>query len=200
MCAEEKEIFMGLFLACSSIIGRTKDEVAGCLADYANSVHNGLQPGDNMQEGCAIAEENGNTTVFYPDSYLKWDDSSEFISKKLKATVFSFHIHDGDLWMYILYHNGKIIDKFNPIPDYWDDSLSDEEIDSWRGSAQTIADCIPSIKTSDIDRYLVRWDLEEDDIPKAYPTDEFAQEDWQLVDFMKKLKLPYPLDDAGNPK
>jgi hypothetical protein len=42
--------------------------------------------------------------------------------------------------------------------------------------------------------------LEKEDIPKAYPTDEFAQEDWQLLDFMKKLKLPYPIDDDGNPK
>jgi hypothetical protein len=32
--------------------------------------------------------------------------------------------------MYILYNNGQIIDQFNPIPDYWDENISDEEMES----------------------------------------------------------------------
>jgi hypothetical protein len=106
---------MGNFLAFSSVIGKTKDDVVASLADYAKSVRGGLQPENNTKDGCAVIEENNNTTVLYPTAYVEWDNSSEFISKKLKATVFSFHIHDGDLWMYVLYHNGKIVDKFNPI-------------------------------------------------------------------------------------
>jgi hypothetical protein len=42
--------------------------------------------------------------------------------------------------------------------------------------------------------------LEEEETEKAYSTDEYGQEEWQLIDFMNKLTLPYPLDDNGNPK
>jgi len=60
---------------------------------------------------------------------LEWDESSAFLSRELQAPVFSFHIHDGDLWMYILHVNGLAVDQFNPVPDYWDDQISSEEID-----------------------------------------------------------------------
>lgn len=194
---------MGTFLAISSVAGKTKNEVAGCLENYALSVNGGFQEAANITSdtpnSCIIDEQSGNTSVFYPDGYLEWDESSKFISKELDATVFAFHIHDGDLWMYVLYKSGEVVDRFNPIPDYWDNDLSEEDIDSWRGSAETIARLIPYVKPEDIDRYLLRWNLEEEPT-KAYPTDEFTREDWQMVDFMSKLKLPYPLDDNGNPK
>jgi len=190
------------FYALSAVVGKTKDAVANSLADYARSVGGGLQQDDNVNlatGGCFIEEANGNTTVFYPGAYGECDDSSAFISQKLNAAVFSFHIYVGDLWMYVLYHNGQIVDRFNPVPDYWDDNPSDEEIDSWKGNAQTIVNCIPSIKIDDIDRYLVRWDMENENEQKAYPTDEYTKkDDWQMVDFMNKLKLPYPIDINGN--
>lgn len=195
---------MGTFLSISAVVGKSKDEVVNSLANYANAVGGGLRREDGIDSetpnGCIIEEANGNTSVFYPDDFLEWDDSSVFISKELNAAVFSFHIHDGDLWMYILYHNGEAVDQFNPIPDYWDENLPKEEIAKWKGNAKTIIKRIPHLKTSDIEKYLVRWNLDDDDQPKAYPTDEFVQEDWQLIDFMNKLKLPYPLDDDGNPK
>lgn len=195
---------MGTFLAISSVIGKTQSEVVNSLTNYAKSVNGGLQQENNINSdtpnSCIIEELNGNTSIVYPDGYLEWDNSSGAISKDLNAPVFSFHIHDSDLWMYVLYNNGQVVDQFNPIPDYWGENLSDEEINSWKGNVQIIADLIPTIKTADIDRYLVRWNLDEEEPPKAYPTDEFTREDWQLVDFMTKLKLPYPIDDNGNYK
>jgi hypothetical protein len=194
---------MGTFLALSSVIGRTQSVVVSSLTNYSKSVGGGLRRENNIDSDspscCIVQEENGNTSIFYPDSYLEWDDSSAFISKELEAKVFSFHIHDGDLWMYILYDNGNIIDQFNPIPDYWDENISEKEITAWKGNAQTIVNAVPYVKINDIDKYLIRWDLDEEEPPKAYPTDRFEQEDWQLVDFMSKLKLPYPVDDDGLP-
>lgn len=195
---------MGNFLALSSIIGKTKNEVITSLTNYAISVNGGLQEESNIDSStdncCIIDEENGNVSVFYPNGYLEWDDSSAYLSKELNATVFSFHIHDGDFWMYVLYNNGQKIDQFNPIPDYWDETISDEEMESWKGNANILAHYLKNVKPSDIDKYLVRWDLEEDETEKAYSTDEYGQEEWQLIDFMNKLSLPYPLDDNGNPK
>jgi hypothetical protein len=193
---------MGMFLSLTSIVGKTQNEVVASLTNYAKSVAGGLEK-ENLSidndNCCVIKEANGNTTIFNPYAYLEWDKSAEFISTELNAPVFSFHIHDGDLWMYLLFVNGKRVDQFNPIPDYWDDNLSEEEIESWKGNAEVVLNNFRSIKQADIEKYLVRWDLEAEENEKAYADDEFTNEDWQLLDFMKKLQLPYPLDDNGNP-
>ncbi len=185
---------MGMFLALSGVIGKTGADVAASLARYAQQAGGGCEPAQAKVEdsnNCVIEQDGENTTIFYPDDYLEWDASSEFISRDLQTPVFSLHIHDGDLWMYVLYYGGQIIDQFNPIPDYWDDSIADEEIDSWKGNADMIARYVQGLQAADIQNYLVRWNLEAE-ATKAYPSDEYGQEDWQLLDFMKKLGLPYP--------
>ncbi|MEJ1241053.1 hypothetical protein WBG78_23095 [Chryseolinea sp. T2] len=193
---------MGMFLSLSGVIGRTQDEVRDSLARYAASVDGGLQEAELTTDDkncCVIQESNHNTTVLYPFDYIEWDRSSEFLSKELNAPVFSFHIHDGDLWMYVLYLNGQVLDQFNPIPDYWDDGVSESEIQSWKGSASVVAKHI-GLPPAEIEHYLIRWDLNAEESQKAYDDDEFANEDWQLLDFLRKCRLPYPLDDDRNAK
>jgi hypothetical protein len=193
---------MGGFLALSGVIGKRPEAVLAALKAYAESVNGGIMEDNTLHSGndnyCVIAARDGHTTVLYPRYYSEWDDSSSYISKALQTTVFSLHIHDGDLWMYLLYHAGELVDQFNPIPDYWDADMSESEIRSWSGNADAIVQYVPYIRRNDINNYLVRWDLDEKNPPKAYPTDENGREDWQLTDFMNKLKLPYPLDDDGN--
>lgn len=81
---------------------------------------------------------------------------------------------------------------------YWDDNLSEKEIEEQKGNAKLISDLIPKVKTEDIERYLVRWNLDSNK-QKAYSDDEFENIDWQIVDFMKKVGLEYPIDDMGKP-
>ena len=192
---------MGMFLSLSGIIGKTQSDVERSLTNYTKFAGGGFQKESLKNEHnnfCVIKETNGNTTIFYPSGYLEWDKSSEFISKELNAPVFSFHIHDGDLWMYVFYVNGKIVDQFNPIPDYWDENINQEEIDSWKGNAETVEEYVPKLKSESIRKYLLRWDLDKEG-QKAYDGDQFMNEDWQIIDFMNKISLPYPLDDNGNP-
>ncbi len=101
--------------------------------------------------------------------------------------------------MYVFFVNGETIDQFNPLPDYWQESVSEEEVESWKGNAGLIVKYLSDINQADFEKYLVRWDLDKEEPSKAYPDDEFTDEDWQLLDFMKKLKLPYPLNDDGTP-
>lgn len=194
---------MGIFLSMTSVVGKTKDQVVDSLYNYAKTVNGGLEKADlpiDDQNCCVIEEVDGNTTIFNPYDYLEWDKSSQFISKDLNAPVFSFHIHDGDFWMYTLFVSGEIADRFMPIPDYWDENISADEMRSWKGNAATIAKYVDAVRPRDIERYLVRWDLDAEETSKAYQGDEFEQEDWQLLDFMRKLRLPYPLNDDGAPK
>ena len=96
-----------------------------------------------------------------------------------------------------MYVSGQITDRFCPIPDYWNENISQDEIESWAGNAEILAKYVPSLKIENIEKYLVRWDLDKEE-QKAYPDDEFTNCDWQLVDFLRKLNLPYPIDNEGH--
>lgn len=191
---------MGTFLALSGVIGKPQTVVVNSLLNFTKSAGGNLEKDDliNGQDNCCVIQEAGNnTSILYPDGFVEWDEASAFLSKDLAVPVFSFHVHDGDLWMYILYVNGEIVDQFNPIPDYWDESIPVEEIETWKGDATIVAKYIPGLNPKNIERYLTRWDLESEENNKAYPGDEFTR-DWQLIDFMKKTGLSYPADEDNN--
>lgn len=192
---------MGTFLSITSVVGKSQQQVAQSLSEYLSSINGGLQAEmlDARHDNCCIiGQHQSNTSIVYPVGFSGWDEAAVFLSGDLQAPVFSFHIHDGDLWMYELFVNGERADRFNPLPDYWDDEISAAAIKSWKGNPAIVCKYVPSVRLQDIKNYLVRWDPDADEPPKAYPGDAFAREDWQLLDFMKKLGLPYPLDDEGH--
>lgn len=139
----------------------------------------------------------GHVTVLFPSKSFSWVEASEFISATLKASVFAFRIFDGDFWMYLLFSDGELVDQFNPIPDYEEEELTDEEIALWRGDPQIVARYWPNVQAEDIENYLVRWELDRDlnhsERSKAYPDDQYHfNDEFQVMDFMKKLGLAYP--------
>ena len=193
---------MGLFLTLSSIINKSEHEVAEALKTYLKTVDGDLEPADidnNHRNFCAIQTENGNTTIIYPPYFFKWGECCVFLSEELQAPVFLLDIYDGDFWTYTLFFSGQIKDKFMPIPDYFNEDPGQIEIDSWKGNAQIIAKYVPGLTPESIEKYLIRWDLDQEEV-KAYEDDEFTNCEYQLFDFMKKLKLPYQLDNNDNPK
>jgi len=193
---------MGLFLAMSGIAGADLDVVKNSLKSYAKE-HDG-----RMEASPATAEtweflivsesQPGRITVAYPGEFMNWDDAAADLSRSLDVPVFSFHIHDDDLWMYVLFDKGEEIDCFNPIPAYWSNEMSDEEVAKWKGDPTLIAKQWPGVKPEAVEKYLVSWDLDDAAPGKAYPDDQFASGDcWQLTDFMRRLGLDYPIDDRG---
>jgi hypothetical protein len=196
---------MGLFLSMSGVLGGDEDSVVDALRIYAEDNTGSLEKAELTTEddGClVICECTGGVTVLYPGDFLGWDSAAEYLSQQFKKPVFSFHIHDGDLWMYSLYEHGEIVDQFNPVPDYWQE-LDDEERRSWQGKANEVARRVPGLAPEEIASYLVQWGdevFESAERKKAYPTDQFYYgDDWQLIDFMGKLGLDYPVDDRGAP-
>ncbi len=159
-------------------------------------------PGSKPYDHLIVAGEDfGPITVMYPGDFFGWDEASEYLSKSLGVPVISLHIHDGDLWMYVLFRDGGEVNQFNPVPDYWSEDLSPEERSSWAGDAGVVAGNWEGVDAASIGRYLVTWDLDRDAPGKAYDDDEFPIGDCrQIVDFMGKLGLTYPVDDQGQAK
>lgn len=191
---------MGLFLAVSGVIGASASDVQEALSKFARGRSGGFQlvkgTTDDPDIG-VITREGVNTTVLHPNGFSDWDDSSQSISRELDKPVFSFHIHDGDLWMYVLFDEGEEVGHFNPLPDYWGE-LIPEEKENWKGDAELVAKLVPGISPDSINKYLVQWDPEQEEQVKAYPDDEFPVCDcWQMCDFMKKIGLEYPMGDDG---
>lgn len=193
---------MGLFVAMSGIAGASRQSVEKSLGEFAQSRGGTFEPASEDTESpdvTVIGEgENERVTVLYPATFMAWDDASAHLSRSLKVLVFSFHIHDEDLWMYTLFADGDEVDHFNPIPDYWSEDLPDEQQAAWAGNAEVVAQYWPGLEAKDIENYLVWWDLDEEEPDQAYADDEFTYLDcWQLVDFMRKLGLEYPVSDQG---
>jgi hypothetical protein len=192
---------MGEFLAMSGVSKASRRDVLLSLEQFALS-HGGTldpAPGGKPYDHLILAGEDfGPITVMYPGDFFGWDEASKYLSESLGVPVISLHIHDGDLWIYVFYRDGEEVDQFNPIPDYWSEDLSPEERSSWAGDASVVADNWQGVDAASIDRYLVTWDLDDDDPGKAYEGDEHPIGDcWQIVDFMGKLGLTYPVDDQG---
>jgi hypothetical protein len=138
--------------------------------------------------------EAGRWSVLFPEAFDGAEQLARSVSKILQAPLFLFHIHDGDFWMYSLYSDGKEVDHFNPIPDYWGDVGPTKQA-RWAGSARQVARYWPGLKPAMIEKYLVPWDLDSPKPKKAYPSDAYAYGDWyQLGDFMRRLGLIFPLD------
>ncbi len=196
---------MGLFISLSGVINKTIEEVQESLHRFASSAQGGFEESDVEEDHpnlCVAGQRASHTTVLYPNDFVEWDDASAFLSKDLQTSVFSFHIHDEDLWMFQLFHHGELITRFNPIPDYWQEDLSEAERESWQGNAAAVSSYVPGLQREDIEKYFIRWnwdDTDEDEEElKAYPQDEFEYGDcWQLLDFMDKLSLEYPIDEEG---
>ena len=185
----------------SGIVGAKKEAIESALRSFVNARKGSFDRAIRSTEEpntLVLLEDGSRCSVLYPWAFLEWDEVSRYLSSQLSAPVFSFHIHDGDLWMFVLFDKGEQVAQFNPLPAYWDDSISDEERASWSGDAATIASHVPGITADAIRPYLRHWDLEEEDPGKALPDDQFHFHDcWQMCDFLKRVGLAYPLDETG---
>jgi hypothetical protein len=134
---------MGEFESMSGVRRAARRDVLQVLKEFA-VVHGGQmapvpdgQPFDHL---ILAGEDSGPITVMYPGDFFGWDEASQHLSKSLGVPVISLHIHDGDLWMYVLYRAGEEIDQFNPIPDYWSEDLTPDERFAWAGDAGIVAE------------------------------------------------------------
>lgn len=192
---------MSLFLAMSGVANAARAAVEEALRAYAterggtlDTVNASADPSDAL----LIAESGSHVTVMYPGEFVKWDDASQYLSRALGTSVFSLHIHDEELWMYILFAKGEQVDQFNPIPNYWQRKMPKIDKELWSGNAAIVAQHWPGVVSESIRNYLFEWDRDEGDSDNAYADNQFPYNDcWQMTDFMHRLGLVYPIDNDG---
>lgn len=71
-------------------------------------------------------------------------------------------------------------------------------MDKWKGNPKVICDFVKDVEIENIKNYYRFWEIEMDDDSeeKAYEEDEsYFGDDWQIIDFMNKLSLTYPLEE-----
>lgn len=188
---------MGEFYAASGIVEGSVPATLAALASFAKA--HAHEPETFDAHGGVIIASGTRLTVNYSDLFIGADAVSAHLSRELGQAVFSFAFFDGDFWQYRLYLAGEEVDRFSTVPDYFEE-MTPAELASWQGNAEVVARCVPGLDPAAIARYLVRWDMADEDPQKAYPTDTHQAHDcWQLVDFMRTLGFTYPVDDAGEP-
>lgn len=125
-----------------------------------------------------------------------YDKLTDALSEELNKPVMLLYIYDEDFWGYYFYENGKEVDCFSPMPDYFGEAVSEEEVNRFAGKKAVIAEYF-GINEREIEGYLVTRteELEEeiyDSNIKAYADDEYGIcECWQVTDFMRKVGYPY---------
>ena len=194
---------MGTFLSLSGVVGSRREDVERAVRSFALKQGGNFEAAPELKHTTSSSEitvintAGDRTLVLYPSSFEKWDAVSAHISAELGCAAFSFHIHDGDLWMFILFRSGAEMAWFNPRPDYWGD-ISDGERKKWAGEAAAICAAVPGLPKASIERYFLPWseDLMSTET-KAYPDDEWSYGiDWQMVDFMRRLGFVYPIKNG----
>ncbi len=180
----------------AGIIGVKHPGVGSALKAYATNFQNEFPDQPSLiGKGLTLCLGTNGVTAVFGETFSKSDHASEFLSKYLKAPVFSFHMYDDDFWMYLLYREGKLISKFHPKPRYFDEN---EDVEPWRGDAQIVAEVVPGVTVASIEKYFV-FCTQENGQEKAYPSDQYPRWDfWQIIDFMDKLGLAYPFSDEDD--
>lgn len=199
---------MGLFLHLSTIISTPKSKTVKTLRPLLIQDSYKLEETsdqNNSDELCVVDSANKNTTILFPSLFNHWE-LSQSLSYKLKTAVLTLEIHDGDFWFFVLYENGNEILKFNPYPEYYDENVKKEELNSWLPSIETLCKYFPKTKPEEIENYFINWKsnnikhwTDTSDIKKAYPADNYGYGNGlQMFDFIKKIGITYPIGDNDN--
>ncbi|MVX66087.1 hypothetical protein GKZ28_20620 [Clostridium chromiireducens] len=190
---------MRALISMSGIVGKSQDEVLGVLNSYFNKNSKVLKEtalNTEIYKLFLLSESNNNSVILYPELFSEINEVAIYLGKKLDSPIFNFYIYDVDLWMYELFYDGKIIDRFCPLPRYIED-IGIEEIKLYKGNPKVVCKFLEAIQFDEIREYYKPWTeklIKSQE--KAYSNDEFTYGmNWQAVDFMRKLGLKYPIVD-----
>lgn len=186
---------MGLFLQTAIIPNCKAQEVREAVENAAEYVEL-LDPAQ-----CGYRESEQGVTVLFNEGCCGYEELAKGLSEELPSPVLLLYIYDEDFWGYYFYEGGAELDRFSPMPDYFEE-YSPKERQKCAGNSTLLARYF-QVEQGDIERYLRFWpqDMMEQYEQPAYPGDEFGQCDcWQMADFMAKLGFPYTFGEENEPE
>lgn len=178
---------MGLFLQTVLVLNKNETGVKAALERIEK-----VASLDVVASECKFQSRQKGTAVLMNENCMGYEELAQTLSEELVSPVLLLYIYDEDLWGYFFYENGRVLDCFQTVPDYFSDD-SEEEALAAEGNSGLIAKYF-GIEESEIEKYLAARTEEQLEFSKgkAYEDDEFEQDDcWQMADFMRKLGFPY---------
>ncbi len=209
------------FVTFISLRGVSQPTVVGTLVHLMTQtgrlrladVLSGVQRAPQGDREYGVGPGNGWVTVICPEPF---ETLAEDLSRLLGCEAFLFHLHDGESWLYWFYENGRELDHFDSVPEFWDEAATTEELTRTRGNTRLLADKL-GVDVGEIAPYLSRLtaglsDQGEDydvvdramellDVDaRVYPDDRFDVWDARVMyDFMRRLGITPPLAADGHP-
>lgn len=144
-------------------------------------------------ELCRYVQTDLGTQVLLGDGYPETDKLAEELSKAAAGPVLLLYLFDGDDWGYDFFDDGRELDRFRAMPDYFGPAAGGEK-QLTAGKPEVLARYFP-IEPETAARYLSFCTVEQ----LACLGDKRPGGDcWQMVDFAARLGYPWPFDaDAG---
>lgn len=171
---------MGVFLEVMLFPGSQAEQCRQAFNSCPQEPEMHVRPADCIWEQYARG-----AAVMLNDDGIAYD-MLEPLSRALDCPVMLLYIYDDDYWGYEFWRNGRQIDQFASLPDYFEPGQPPDK----PGDAQLLARFF-GVEPDKIARYLKPW-AEEEMGRFAYPDDKFVQGDsWQLADFMAALGFDY---------
>ena len=127
------------------------------MGAFYGSIHVRTENGDTVRKALdQVAEDagcnfllgpalNGWISVFPNDSGQN-DQISARIAKLVPNDIFHLIVHDDDVFSYVFYRDGRLIDQYNSCPDYFEE-VSEEEKQRCRGRPELFQDLLPKPKS-----------------------------------------------------
>ena len=189
---------MGYFLAVSAFKNQPVEAVAKCTASYTGKHGVGCKPKSDGQtnlnpktDAAIYAPANGWTVVLWPAYFNIHDiEACRALSEQMQAVVATVHVYDDAYWTNVLFDQGRRLDQFASIPNYFEGGP--EIAQRWGGDASVVARAM-SVPEAQIAPYFAK--IGEADLGKAFVDDEFELSNfWVFTDFWRRIGIRYPAD------
>lgn len=178
---------MGLFLQTVLVLNGNENAVKATLEQVEKDSDIDLAASE-----CQYQSLPKGTSVLLNENCTGYGELAQTLSDKLARPVLLLYIYDEDFWGYFFYENGRELDCFQTMPDYFEENSEEDNLHAG-GNSRLIAEYF-GVEEAEINKYFRVWteELLDDYEAKAYEDDAFGQCDcWQMVDFMRKLGFPY---------
>lgn len=178
---------MGLFLYTLLFPGGKEETCRAALEREAQDPELSIRP-----EGCSWHVYPKGPAVQLNDGAMGFESAGRMSGASdgtgLDCPVMGLYIYDDDFWGYELWHNGKELDQFASVHDYFDEGSPPNK----PGDAELMSRLF-GVEPERIVRYLTPWP-EETGEEYAYGDDKAVIGDsWQMADFMEALGFDYNL-------